>query len=248
MHDVLPRIVRVDGSGVLATAAARAPAIPGPQLTSWPAAVLPVSCSYFKDEMQRAALEKLNQKRKWYQQQLEAERMMSKSIAKSKQVGRNGAGWLPMADDVQRGSQHPVRFALVLKPVCVPAAVGISNRRSWHGVPASWLKRTAVQLLLLLLLVAHMCLRTPTQPSSPPTARWVVWLSSRHQRPCRTHQAGATTWHSSNSTTLPPPPAPAQHSTPRQHGVAVPASVIWHWIGLERGCHPCATTANGTCS
>jgi hypothetical protein len=56
--------------------------------------------------MQRAALEKLNQKRKWYQQQLEAERMMSKSIAKSKQVGRNGAGWLPMADDVLR-VQHP---------------------------------------------------------------------------------------------------------------------------------------------
>lgn len=45
-------------------------------------------CSYFKDEMQRAALEKLNQKRKWYQQQLEAERMMSRSIAKSKQVRR----------------------------------------------------------------------------------------------------------------------------------------------------------------
>lgn len=36
------------------------------------------ACTYFKDEVQRAALEKLNQKRKWYQQQLENERLMSK--------------------------------------------------------------------------------------------------------------------------------------------------------------------------
>lgn len=42
--------------------------------------------SYFKDEMQRAALDKLNQKRKWYQQQLEAERMMARSMSKAKQV------------------------------------------------------------------------------------------------------------------------------------------------------------------
>lgn len=36
--------------------------------------------------MQRAALDKLNQKRKWYQQQLEAERMMARSMSKAKQV------------------------------------------------------------------------------------------------------------------------------------------------------------------
>eukprot|EP00775_Hariotina_reticulata_P011982 gene11982-12126_t len=41
--------------------------------------------SYFKDDVQRQALEKLNQKRKWYQQQLEAERMMARSMAKSRQ-------------------------------------------------------------------------------------------------------------------------------------------------------------------
>lgn len=44
------------------------------------------SC-YFKDEMQRAALDKLNQKRQWYQQQLEAERMMARSMAKSRHAG-----------------------------------------------------------------------------------------------------------------------------------------------------------------
>jgi hypothetical protein len=43
------------------------------------------SACYFKDEMQRAALDKLNQKRKWYQQQLEAERMMARSMSKAKQ-------------------------------------------------------------------------------------------------------------------------------------------------------------------
>jgi hypothetical protein len=43
------------------------------------------SC-YFKDEVQRAALDKLNQKRKWYQQQLEAERMVARSMAKSRQA------------------------------------------------------------------------------------------------------------------------------------------------------------------
>ncbi len=42
--------------------------------------------SYFKDEVQRAALDKLNQKRKWYQQQLEAERMLARSMAKSRQT------------------------------------------------------------------------------------------------------------------------------------------------------------------
>lgn len=50
---------------------------------------IPPSC-YFKDEMQRAALEKLNQKRKWYQQQLEAERMMARSMAKSRVATRAG--------------------------------------------------------------------------------------------------------------------------------------------------------------
>lgn len=47
---------------------------------------IPASC-YFKDEMQRAALDKLNQKRQWYQQQLEAERMMARSMAKSRHAG-----------------------------------------------------------------------------------------------------------------------------------------------------------------
>ncbi|KAF6253243.1 hypothetical protein COO60DRAFT_1548183 [Scenedesmus sp. NREL 46B-D3] len=129
------------GSGESDTCSAKSQPVPIPSITH----------SYFKDEMQRAALEKLNQKRKWYQQQLEAERMMSRSIAKSKQVGRNGAGWLPMANDVLRGFQHPVRFAPVLKPVCVPAAVGIKNGRMWHGAPASWHKRRTAQPLLLLL-------------------------------------------------------------------------------------------------
>jgi hypothetical protein len=190
--------------------------------------------------MQRAALEKLNQKRKWYQQQLEAERMMSKSIAKSKQVGRNGAGWLLMANDVLRGSQLPVRFALVLKPVCVPAAVGFYKHRSWHGVPASWQKRTAVQLLLLLLLrlVAHICKRIHSLLIQPP-----VGCAAKQQAstPERTHRAGATAWLSSKH-------CRHQHHAVQHANVArLFLQVVWLWIGLERGCHPCTTKANGTC-
>lgn len=52
------------------------------------------SC-YFKDEVQRQALEKLNQKRKWYQQQLEAERMMARSMAKSRQAAAAARGNKP---------------------------------------------------------------------------------------------------------------------------------------------------------
>jgi hypothetical protein len=51
-------------------------------------------CSYYKDEMQRAALEKLNQKRKWYQQQMETERLANKNLAskgRPLQVGTGGA-------------------------------------------------------------------------------------------------------------------------------------------------------------
>lgn len=52
------------------------------------------SC-YFKDEVQRQALDKLNQKRKWYQQQLEAERMMARSMAKSRQAAAAARGNKP---------------------------------------------------------------------------------------------------------------------------------------------------------
>jgi hypothetical protein len=51
-------------------------------------------CSYYKDEMQRAALEKLNQKRKWYQQQMETERLANKNLAskgRPLQVGHGGS-------------------------------------------------------------------------------------------------------------------------------------------------------------
>lgn len=54
-----------------------------------------LSSCYFKDEVQRQALEKLNQKRKWYQQQLEAERMMARSMAKSKQAATAARGNKP---------------------------------------------------------------------------------------------------------------------------------------------------------
>lgn len=63
-----------------------------------PAACLPCLLShscYFKDEVQRQALEKLNQKRKWYQQQLEAERMMARSMAKSRQAAAAARGNKP---------------------------------------------------------------------------------------------------------------------------------------------------------
>lgn len=55
---------------------------------------IPASC-YFKDEVQRQALDKLNQKRKWYQQQLEAERMMARSMAKSRQAAAAARGNKP---------------------------------------------------------------------------------------------------------------------------------------------------------
>uniref|UniRef100_A0A383VX61 Uncharacterized protein n=1 Tax=Tetradesmus obliquus TaxID=3088 RepID=A0A383VX61_TETOB len=74
------------GSGESDTCSAKSQPVPIPSITH----------SYFKDEMQRAALEKLNQKRKWYQQQLEAERMMSKSIAKSKQASVAAKGNKPI--------------------------------------------------------------------------------------------------------------------------------------------------------
>jgi hypothetical protein len=57
-------------------------------------ACLLCSC-YFKDEVQRQALEKLNQKRKWYQQQLEAERMVARSMAKSRQAAAAARGNKP---------------------------------------------------------------------------------------------------------------------------------------------------------
>jgi hypothetical protein len=46
--------------------------------------------------VQRQALEKLNQKRKWYQQQLEAERMMARSMAKSRQAAAAARGNKPI--------------------------------------------------------------------------------------------------------------------------------------------------------
>ncbi|KAF8058827.1 hypothetical protein HT031_005395 [Scenedesmus sp. PABB004] len=53
------------------------------------------AASYFKDEMQRAALQKLNRKRAFYQQQVETERMMARSMAKSKQAAAAARGNRP---------------------------------------------------------------------------------------------------------------------------------------------------------
>jgi hypothetical protein len=47
---------------------------------------------YFKDEVQRAALQKLNQKRQWYQQQLESERLKSKGSVPKHVPGQVGTG------------------------------------------------------------------------------------------------------------------------------------------------------------